>query len=569
MHKKLLLLLFATLSVSPCRGQEAASAASPETSSVEESQISSRGPVRGMVWDVPTGVDRALLELHEMSRMGVAAVRSDIIQSAEVLTLADTLGIDLYIDLPLAYYPAARLRDSLEYASAVLDTVLGLARMHASIRNIGLTQHSDVTEELGCQALERLAQEARRKGPAGTRTYYVTRLVSHGRCAGSVDFVLLDVRDRPDPVAAFRASSNGAVTGIGAIGTWVRSDTLSGLNFPYSPEAQARYFERHLPILLSDTLSVSPNVVFVYRWRDLQLPYPVIGHDLEEPYVSRYGLRTIQGAERPAFDVVEGIYTGRQTTFAFPGGRPSPGRAPWTTWFGWGVIALVLAYYALAPRFRHMLPRYFAARFFYRDAVREGRDVMFGASTILLIAISAACGLTVAVIADILRTTDAAAAAVRWLPRSTQDVLVTLLAEPYVLVVLAGCVYAVAMILWTTLLAVLSHRRYRIAPGQALMLVVWPRWPLLLVMLGAMVVASTGDADPMAALILAGAWVVVSLLSAARALMDFLLVTHVPGYLLIVAALLNPGVVMIAIAAIAMLPIQSELRFLWHIAGRG
>lgn len=557
---KLLLLLSALLIVTPCRGQEAAGAPTQQAASI--------GPAQGMVWDMPTGADRAMLELREMQRIGVEAVRTDIIRNAEVLTLADTLGISLYIDLPLAHYPADRLRDSLTYAAAVLDTVLGLAQIHPSIRNIGLTRHSDVTEGAGCQVLEHLAQAVRRNGPTDMRTYYVTRFISDDQCAGSVDFVLLDVRDHKDPVAALRAASNGAVVGIGAIGTWVRSDTLSGLSVRSSPEAQARFFEQHLPILLSDTLSVRPPVVFVYRWRDLQLPYPVIGHDLDQPYISRYGLRTIQGVERPAFDVVEGIYTGRQSTFAFPRGRQSPGRAPWTTWLGWGVIAFVMAYYALAPRFRHMLPRYFAARFFYRDAVREGRDVMFGASTVLLIAISTACGLTFAVITDILRSTDAAVTAVQWLPPNTQDVLVTLLAEPYVLVVLAGCVYAVAMILWTTLLAVLSHRRYRIAPGQALMLVVWPRWPLLLVMLGAMVVASMGDAEPVAALILAGAWMLVSLLSVGRALMDFLLVTHVPGYLLIVAALLNPGVVMIAIVALGMLPIQSELRFLWHIATR-
>lgn len=526
-------------------------------------------PVLGVVWELPAQTDLAIRDLMEMSRMGVEAVRTQVIRNREILSFADTLGIALYIDLPISNLPARRFRDTLNYATAVLDTVLGLAQIHPSIRHIGLAQDIDATEAPACSALGQLADHARRRGPAGTEVYYLTRFLSSDRCDDAVDIVLLDVRDFEDPVAAVRSRAADTRVGVGALGTWVRSDTLRGLRVPSSPEAQARYFEDHLSILLSDTLSFAPRVVFVHRWRDIRGPFPDTAHELEDPYTERYGLRTGAGVERPAYDVVEGLYTGRQTTFAFSGGRYSEAGAPWTTLFGWAVIALLGVFYALSPRFRHMLPRYFAARFFYRDAVREGRDVLFGASTVLLISLSAACGITASVIVGVLRTTAPFETAIQWLPRSTQDVVITLLAEPYVLVVLAGCAYAVALILWTTLLSLLSSRRYRIAPGQALMLAVWPRWPLLFVMLAAMVVASIGSMAPITALILAAAWIVVSVLAVGRALVDYVLVTHVPLYVLIPALILNPGIVVAAIIALSILPFKPELTFLWSLATKG
>lgn len=498
--------------------------------------------------------------------MGVEAVRTNVIRKGDVLTLADTLGIDLYIDLPLSRLPAQRLRDTLGYATAVLDTVLGLAQIHPSIRHIGLARHFDATERTACELLNRLAQHARREGPPGTMVYYLTRFAASDQCSDVVDFVLLDVRDRDDPVEFLRGRTQDKEIGVGALGRWVRGDTLRGLRVSSSPEAQARYFERFLPILLSDTLSFSPRVVFVHRWRDIRLPYPSTAHDLDEPNWQRYGLHTVQGVERPAFEVVKGIYTNGQTTFAFPSGEPARRGAPWTTLFGWSVVALLGAFYALSPRFRHMLPRYFAARFFYRDAVREGRDVLFGASAVLLISLSAAFGLTISVIAEVLRATAPFVTAVRWLPDTGQNVVVTLLAEPFVLVVLAGCAYAVAIILWTTVLSLLSRRRFQIAPGQAMMLVVWPRWPLLFVMLASMVIASIGSVTPRAVLILAGAWVVVSALAIGRALIDFIIVTRVPLYLLLPALILNPGIIAAAVLALLMLPVYPELQYLWNMA---
>jgi hypothetical protein len=215
-----------------------------------------------------------------------------------------------------------------------------------------------------------------------------------------------------------------------------------------------------------------------------------------------------------------------------------------------------------------MGPRYFSAHWFYRDAVREGRDVFFGASTVLLIALGAAFGLTLSVILNELRESQAFVVAVAWLPRSMQDVVITLLADRWVLIVLAGCAYAVGIILWTIVLSLASKRGYRISSGQALMLVLWPRWPLLLVMAAAMVLGSSSTTSAQAVLVLAAGWGVASTLAAMRTIVDFVLVTRIPIPFTLPCLLFNPGVVVMLVILLLLLPFGPEARYLWHFATR-
>lgn len=545
-------------------------AAQPAPDSLDASH---QDPLRGVVWDAPAYLPRAEEDLRRMRQAGVEAIRTSVIRDRDLLSFIDTLGLSLFVDLPISRVPGTRLNDTLGYAIAVLDSVLGLARSHPSIRRIGLARYIDSSDSTSCTYLRDLAERVRDHGEAGMQVYYLTRFIKSDRCADTVNFVLADVTDLSDPVAPLRswrwaAGDRPIPLGVGSVGKRVRSDTLSGLRVPWSPEAQGRYFEQYLPILLSDTLAVAPPAVFVFRWRDVQVNRLATLIDLEDPYVQQYGLLTRENIERPAAEVVEGIYTGRQETFAFRVGRARSDSAPLTTFFGWAVIVLLATFYALSPRFRHMAPRYFSARFFYRDAVREGRDVLFGASTVLLITLGAAFGLTLTVVLDVLRETEPFLVAVGWLPKTFQDVAVTLLEDSWVLIVLAGCIYAVGIILWTFVLSLLSKRAYLISTGQALMLVVWPRWPLFLVMMASMVLAYSTDASTSAVLALAASWLVVSVVAAVRTVVDYVLVTRVPVPFALLALALNSGVVGTILMLIAVLPYRPEMRYLWHLASR-
>ncbi|MEX0747040.1 MAG: hypothetical protein WD275_03500, partial [Rhodothermales bacterium] len=210
--------------------------------------------LKGVVWQAPPSFDAAERDLMEMRESGVAAVRTGIIRNHRLLSLADTIGLTLYIDLPIVRMPASRLRDTLNYASALLDTVAGLAQIHSSIQAIGLARYADTSDSTSCAYFDALDRQANEIMPVHVQTYYLTRFLDEDRCSGDVDFVLADMRDMDNPVRRLRTSRKaGSTIGIGALGVWVRPDTVGGLDVPGSLESQARYLENALPILLSDT----------------------------------------------------------------------------------------------------------------------------------------------------------------------------------------------------------------------------------------------------------------------------------------------------------------------------
>ena len=528
------------------------------------------GPQKGVVWQIPEDISLAEHQLQEMAEAGVEAVRTGPVRSSRLLSLADTIGVDFYVDLPVSRLPAVHLRDTLQYAAAVLDTVLGLAQIHRSLRNVGLAGHIDTSDSTACEYFRQLTNYARGRAPEGTRFYYDTRFSASDVCSNTVDFTLINALDREDPAALLRQWDEGSASpvGIGALGTWVRADAEEGLSVPHSPQQQARYLEKHLSTLLSDTLDIRPIVVFAFRWQDQQRARPSIANDLDTPYVQRYGLHTMQGATRPAYDVVRGIYTGEQLIFAFEQGDGPPSRMPWTTVLGWGVLIMLGIFYATSPRFRHMLPRYFQAHVFFLESVREGRDVLFGTSAVLLTALGVATGIAVSASLDAVRDMHAFAMAVSWLPGSTQQVITTLLSSPAILAILAGCIYVFVLLLWTFILALFTRRKYPMAPSQVLMLVAWTRWPILLVMIAAMAIAATPDVDPTAVGILFCAWLFIEIAATARTVFDLVRVSRMPAYLGIPCLLLHPGVLVIVVALLSSLAYQPEISYLRHLITR-
>lgn len=529
-------------------------------------------PVQGIVWRAPASEALAAQDLMRLHRLGVQAIRTRPIRNERLLTLADTLGLQFYQDLPLEYLPAAALNDSLRAAAALLDDLLRRAAAHPSARHFGLARYADTSDPAACAYFEQLAQRVRTRGPAGSQVYYLSVFAEADQCAGAVDFVLLDARDQDDPkalLARWQARHPETPVGLGALGRWVRADTLRGLRVSNSPEQQARYLEQHLEALLYDTTTAVPNAVFVYRWRDVDLSAPSLAYGFEAPHRRPHGLFAADGTPRPALQVVQGFYTGRQRAFAFDAGPVERRSAYWFLLLGWGVAALIGLYYALSPRFRHMVPRYFQAHHFYQDAVREGRDVLFGASLVLLIALGTAAGMTLYLALEVGRHHEAFNVFFGWQPGWVQQLGLTLLGQPGGLIALVAGFYALAQVLWAGLLSALSRRRYMLAPGQSLMLVTWPRWPLLLVLAAAMAVSTLpADRAAQAVLVLLGAWLVISLYAHLRTIYDYTSVTRVPLYVPVILLFVNPFVLTLVVLAAVMLGARTETTFLWHLVTR-
>lgn len=525
--------------------------------------------LKGMVWTAPADVERAEADLIRMRDMGVQAVRMGLVQEERLLTLADTLGIHLFQEVPLDYLSAPELADTLAYAMRVLALALDRAQGHPSARHFGLARRSDTSNPRACAFFEQLAAQVHRQ--PGSQAYYLSAFIEGDQCAGAVDLVLLDARDAVAPeslLVRWQIAHSNVPVGLAGLGTWVRAGAEPGLRHPHSPASQARYLETHLRTLLAGGSSTpTPAALFIYRWRDVQTDRPSVRYDMDRPYQPGFGLWTKDDVPRPAVDVVQGFYTGEQTVFAFPTGDEPPLPTPWNVLIGWLVVILVTVCYVMSPRFRHMVPRYFQARGFYREGIREGRDVLLGASVLLLVALALGVGVLGSSLLEGVREEPAFQLLFQRLPPQMQATGVALLAKPWMLVLLLGSLYALSIALWTSILSFLSRRRQQLVPGQALMLVLWVRWPFLVLMIGAMVVPSLPDRLARYVLVgLAAVALLVSVYAFFRTLIDYSAITYVSIYQVLLAGLFNPIVIIALLLLVLALDMRAVLTFAYHLA---
>ena len=520
-----------------------------------DSAATSAATVRGVVWHQPDDLGAALRDLRAMRDAGVQAVRTALVTRPPVLRTADLLGLHVYQDLDVADLPAARLADTLGYAQRALQGALDLAQQHPSVRGFGLAHFADTSTPGACGYFQSLADLVRSAGRAGMQTYYLTRFVEDDACGGAVDFVLLDARGR-DPawlVQRWRDAHDTPV-GVGAFGAAVDDGVEGGYRTPRSAAAQARFIENGLGAI--SRLEPAPVAVFLFRWRD----------GVEAPY----GLIDAEDRARPAFRVVQGFYTGRQRVFAINAGEPPVARedAPTFVLLGWLVALLLAVLLWLAPRFRQLAPRYFTRHAYYRETLQRGRGVEGWASIGLAVAVALAAGITGAVILHAAADTDVLEALVGGLEPLTQARVLNVLAAPLA----AGLLVALAYIVWLLLnmlwLFVLTGRRHRVRPFQALAFVVWSRWPLLVLMLVAVLVAVQPEASVRWVPLLLALWVAVEFVAGVRMLFDFGRVTRVPLPRAVGLGLALPLALVVLAGLGLFVAVQPEVAFLWNLATR-
>jgi hypothetical protein len=513
----------------------------------------------GVVWSPPTASGPALRELDRIHALGATAVRLTSVPTDTIFARTDSLGLTVFVDLPVSYVAAADLGRSLTRARSALDRIQRLARRHPSIAYVGLADHADTTVPAACTVLREWT--ARLHGaPTSLRTYYVTPFsASADRCADAVDLALLDTRARPAPTKRWtRWPTDSTAVGLGALGTWTHPDAGSGLRVPHSPERQARYLERSLSRLL-DSVRTSPPV-FVHRWQDRP--------DSALP-VRRYGLHDPTGTRRPAADVTAGFYTNTQRVFAFPSGT-----APSSTPYGlillaWALVALLALLYAQSPFVRETAYRYFVAHGFYRDAIQTGRDVGPVVNTILLFVVATALGLVATVLLRVAAVQPAIGQVGAALPSSLGAVLAAGLTRPGLAGGVVGGVSAALLGTWTLGLVLAARSETPFSMGQGLMLVVWPCWPVLGGLIVALVAATRPPVSPtlVGGLLLGGTLVGAAAVTG-RVLRDYRAVSGVPLPLLLALVLLSPLVVALLAGTALLVTYDLPLTLLWHLLTR-
>ena len=461
------------------------------------SEASAQEPIKGIVWNAPSRFERAADDLIEMGSLGVEAIRTEVLQDARLYQLSDSLGLALYQDLPFDHLSSSELVASLGEAKKILETALQQAVPHPSARHFGLTAFSNTSSANSCKFLNELASYARSRFGNRFTFYYTTFFLEQELCNTSVDLVLINVLNEENfspKLERWAQAHPNTPVGLANIGTWILSSANQqeghkGYLQRNSLEYQARFLENTFTTLFAEDTRSSPEVVFVYRWRDTRLSYPSSAHNLSQPYRHPYGIRATDNQLRPSYNVVKGFYQEAQNVFAFTAGEPQQSKKQWVTLFMWLNFLILSIAYAYFPRFRLMARRYFTAHGFFREAIREGRELLLGPNILIFLILSSAFGLTMVVILDALRENEAFSLLLRWIPNSASFTIVALLAQPILLFIALSGAYGLLLSFWTSALSAISTRsRWTLLPGQSFMLVLWSQWPLLIAMVAAGVV---------------------------------------------------------------------------------
>lgn len=490
-------------------------------------------PLRGVVWTPPDQARPAILQLQRMHDMGVTAVRLTRLLPDAALSTADTLGVRLFVDLPAAYHTASRLRARLPVLQEQIRRIAAASRSHPSLSAIGLAQNADTRHPATCDVIETLHRTVRQQSNDRLRTYYVTAFApATDACTSIPNRILVDLRGVSHLNAHWEAWQDVApAVGIGAVGTWVDPKAAVGLRVPFSAERHARFFEHWLPLLFD-----TAPVLFAYRWRDA-----------EETEIRRYGLHTREGPPRPALEVVRGLYSGTQTTFAYPTGRATNEAPVDRLLLGWGLLAMLVLLYAQRSEVRRMVQRYIRAPAFYREGLREGRDTLPAFSTLLLLQAFITLALFIRIGGGLLHGLPAVTLVLEAMPPVLAKALGGWVEHPLAAGGLVVAPLLGASALWCGLLLGVAQHYGRFSIGQTLMLIAWPCWPAILGLLVAL--ALPGDASPPVTLVslALGAGTALPFLLL-RILRDYASVTAVPFPLVLVMGALSPLGILVAAA---------------------
>jgi len=517
-------------------------------------------PIIGVDWVAPGDFREAASDLVEMAEVGFTAVRMPPVYDRDFYTLADTLGLTLFIELPIMQLPSESLREALAASDSLLSLVIASGRGHRSAGPIGITHLSDTRSAGACEQIGEVANRIRQ---AGREAYYSSIFAEPDQCADRVDFILLDQLRPYGDVEGLQALVESDVlspttrVGVTGIGSSVDRNAESGWLVPGSQDAQARFIEEALNTIRTSRLSHA----FVHRWRD-QGTGPM---DTPDPWGRDYGLYTEASDPRPSLQVVRGILLGIQDTFAFDRGTPPEDTRSWFPVLGWLMISLTALMYAGSPRFRSMIPRYFFAHGFFRNAVREAREVLPLTSTAILTVTGLSIGMIGSFVISGLKDLPLTIHWYRLLSEGTRASITAILNVPFVLTVLIGSMTLLSTSIWMGGWMALTGRRARLLPSQALMLASWPRWQVLLLLPLAMTLHATPGIPLWSIIALALGWMATAFWATVRTSFDLFKITNVAPAAAVIAWVLHPLVLgVLAVFGWSVFNFE-HIRFAWHL----
>jgi hypothetical protein len=228
-------------------------------------------------------------------------------------------------------------------------------------------------------------------------------------------------------------------------------------------------------------------------------------------------------------------------------------------------VALLGLAYVGSLFVRQTVVRYFTAPGFYRDALRDGRDLSPGTNSLLLGIIAASLGVGMARAAQLASAHPDTMHLLAALPRSLQAVLAQGIEHPALAGLVAGGGGLGILCLWMGGLVLAARLDTQFSLAQGVVLVTWPCWPVLVAL---PVALATGPEAPLSsrlsALVVLGGSTVALVSVSLRVLHDFWRTTEAPAWTLLPLFALSP----LALTGIGLLVAAQAgvpFRFLWHL----
>jgi hypothetical protein len=215
------------------------------------------------------------------------------------------------------------------------------------------------------------------------------------------------------------------------------------------------------------------------------------------------------------------------------------------------------------------VPRYFLSHGFYREAAAQGRDVTPVVNAVLMACVSLSVGITSAIVFYTVRDLQIVQTILHWLPDALSQTLLILADRPWIFALLAACGAALATVVWISVLSIGSRLGRTLVPTQTLMIALWPQW-LALVLLPVALVLPTFSPHVEIILVqiiavlggLLFLWILV------RVLLDYGAASRAPLWMIILAGMANPVVLVSGFAVLFLLPRFEYVKFLIHLVTR-
>jgi len=260
-----------------------------------------------------------LKDMELIRSLGANAIRFSDAPNPLWYRLCDSLGILIFVELPVAQVPPRLLSKSpfLQNAEAALREVVSSSKFNPSVVAYGMGSGIDVADARSEVYLQTLYQQA--KSATQNFLYFLPHRLQPSSLLDYTDFIAVaagggDVKEFEQQISMARAAANGKPVLIGEYGVLPQPDNHNGYSDPRSLEHQAKFFlDRYKFIEQENNAKRFISGAFVLTMADYHLEFSPLRQASEsDKTLFTAGLLTVQRDKKMSYQMVKSLYAGER-----------------------------------------------------------------------------------------------------------------------------------------------------------------------------------------------------------------------------------------------------------------